>query len=100
MAAIDDLEIKQCDIVTAFLYGDLDEVVFMKAPTGISPQVGQEYLTAAGQKEQITDTSKTLYWRLHKSLYGLRQSPRCFYKKLDSVLASHGYRRVPADYVV
>ena len=100
MAAIDDLEIVQCDIVTAFLYGDLDEVVFMKAPAGISPKIGQKFLNAAGDLEQIIDTMMTLYWRLHKSLYRLRQSPRCFYKRLDSVLAGHGYRRIPADYGV
>ena len=103
MAAIDDLEIDQCDIVTAFLYGDLDEVVYMRAPAGISPQIGQKYLTATGISEDITvtHTPRTLYWRLHKSLYGLRQSPRCFYKKLDSVLlANHGYQRIPADYGV
>ena len=94
------MEIEQCDIVTTFLYGDLDEVVYMKAPVGISPQIGQNYYTTTGHMEQITDTMKTLYWRLHKSLYGLRQSPRCFYRKLDSVLTSQDYRRIPADYGV
>ena len=100
MAAIDNLEIEQCDIVIAFLYSDLDELMFMKPPTGISPLAGQEYSTSEGQVQLVSDNTKPLYWHLHKSLYGLRQSPRCFYKKLDSILANHGYKCVPADYGV
>ena len=113
MAALDDLEIDQCDIVTALLYGDLDEVVYVRAPAGINPQVGQKYITAARKTGYITEPkltgatgdmttsgSNTMYLRLHKSLYGLRQAPRCFYRKLDGILASHGYRRIPADYGV
>ena len=83
----------------------------MKAPAGINPQVGQKYITAAGTTGYITEpwttgdmttrsTPDTLYWRLHKGLYGLRQSPRCFYRKLDGILASYRYRRIPADYGV
>ena len=104
MAAIDDLEGEQCDIVTAFLYGDLDEEVYMRTPLGITPKVGDHYLTELGEHLLITesnlDTNPPLYWYLQKSLYGLRQPPRCFYKKLDSILNKHGYKRIASDYVV
>ena len=39
-----------------------------------------------------------IVWLLKKSLYGLKQSPRCFYNKLDSILKSKNYTRVRADY--
>ena len=80
--ALEDLEGEQVDIVTTFLNGDLEETVYMKAPEGI-PCEGSKVV-----------------WRLKKSLYGLRQSPRCFYMKLDEILAKKGYVRVPADYGV
>ena len=100
MAALDDLEGEQCDIVTAFLYGDLDEVVYMRSPPGVCPKPGDQYMDALGQLQIISDSSPPLYWHLKKSLYGLRQSPRCFYKKLDGILGTHGYRRVASDYGV
>lgn len=103
MAALDDLEGEQCDIVTAFLYGELYETVYMRSPPGITPKPGDHYLTAnPGNQcsEPITDNSPPLYWYLKKSLYGLRQSPRCFYKKLDEILCKHGYKRITADYGV
>ena len=100
MAALDDLEGEQCDIVTAFLYGDLDEVVYMRSPPGVCPKPGDQYMDALGQLQLISDSSPPLYWHLKKSLYGLRQSPRCFYKKLDGILGTHGYRRIASDYGV
>lgn len=82
LTAINDWEGEQGDIGTAFLYGDLDEVIYMKLPDGIIPPPGYDL------------------WRLKKSLYGLKQSPRCFYAKLDGVLKKKGYKRVMADYRV
>ena len=82
LAAINDWEGEQGDIVTAFLYGDLDEVIYMTPPDGIIRPPGKDL------------------WRLKKSLYGLKQSPRCFYTKLDGVLKAKSYTRVMADYGV
>jgi hypothetical protein len=39
----------------------------------------------------------TLVCRLHKSLYGLKQSPRAWYFKLSSVLEKYGFKRSSAD---
>ena len=55
------------DIKTAFLYGDLDEEIWMNPPPGIGLD------------------GKVL--RLRKALYGLKQAPLKWYEKLSSVLA-------------
>lgn len=61
------MEIVQFDIKTAFLYGDLDEELYMECP---------EYYDAPQGK----------VCRLIKSLYGLKQAPRQWHKKFDSFL--------------
>ena len=60
LAAQNGLILHQMDVTTAFLNGELEEVVFMKQPEGFVVQ-GQEHLVC----------------RLKKSIYGLKQSPRC-----------------------
>uniref|UniRef100_A0A2N9EZR3 CCHC-type domain-containing protein n=1 Tax=Fagus sylvatica TaxID=28930 RepID=A0A2N9EZR3_FAGSY len=54
---------------TAFLHGNLEEEIFMVQPEGFK-QPGTENLVC----------------RLKKSLYGLKQSPRQWYKRLKSLL--------------
>ena len=41
-----------------------------------------------------------LVCKLKKSLYGLKQAPRQWYKKFDSFMMSHGYKRLVADQCV
>ena len=53
------LILDQMDVVTAFLYGLLDEVIFMKQPMGF-----------------VKRGTENLVCRLLKSLYGLKQAPR------------------------
>jgi len=36
IAAVEDLEIHQMDVVTAFLLGDLDEEIYMEQPEGFT----------------------------------------------------------------
>ena len=60
------LQLHQVDITTAFLNGKLEEEVFMKQPEGF---------VVKGQKHLVC--------RLKKSLYGLKQSPRCWNIALD-----------------
>lgn len=73
-----DLECDQVDIKAAFLNGNLEETVFMEPPEG-SP------------------ISSTQVLHLRKSLYGLKQSPRCFNKALDAFLKSQGLTPTSAD---
>ncbi|KAL4561013.1 hypothetical protein LXL04_033173 [Taraxacum kok-saghyz] len=78
-----DLEIEQMDVKTAFLHGDLDEEIYMEQSEGFHV-AKMEHLVC----------------KLKKSLYGLKQAPRQWYKKFDSFMASHEYKRTDADHCV
>jgi hypothetical protein len=75
-----DMALEQMDVKTAFLHGDLEEQIYMEQPEGFS-QPGQEHLVC----------------KLKKSLYGLKQSPRQWYKRFDSYMIKIGYRRCEYD---
>jgi len=64
-----DLEIEQMDVMRTFILGDLEEEIYMKQPEG-SPM------------KEIEE----LVFRLKKSLYGLKQTPRMWYQKFDSYI--------------
>ena len=63
------LKLHQVDITTAFLNGNLEEKVYMAQPEG---------LVSAGNEHLVC--------KLKKSIYGLKQSPRCWNVALDSLL--------------
>ena len=63
------------DIETAFLYGELEEEIYMKVPEGMSLYQGIE-----NDKEDCVI--------LDKSIYGLVQAARQFHRKLVSVLTT------------
>ena len=78
-----NLEIKQLNVKTVFLHGDLDEEIYMEQPEGFTIK-GKEHLVC----------------RLKKSLYGLKQALRQWYKKFDSFMVEHGYDRTASDHCV
>lgn len=63
---------KHIDIKCAYLYGDLDETTYMEIPNGY----------------KINDN---LVWKLQKSIYGLHQSSRCWFYKLDQEVKKLGF---------
>jgi hypothetical protein len=66
------------DVVTAYLYGSLDSDIYMKVPDGIN----------------VPDpkANRNMYCvKLQKSLYGLKQSGRMWYKRLSIFLSKKGY---------
>ncbi|KAL9228406.1 hypothetical protein vseg_003992 [Gypsophila vaccaria] len=68
------------DVHNAFLHGELNEEVYMKPPPGFH------------------DKNMGKACRLRKSIYGLRQAPRCWYAKLASALLSYGFKQCPYDH--
>ncbi len=82
LVAIEDMEIHQMDVKTAFLNGDLEEEIYMEQPKG------------------FTQEGEHLVCKLHKSLYGLKQSPRAWNQKLDAFLKNIEFVRSDADFSV
>eukprot|EP00253_Pinus_taeda_P034717 PITA_34717 len=83
LVALFDLELQQLDVKTAFLHGDLDEEIYMEQPEGFVQHRNAKFVC-----------------RLKKSLYGLKQSPRQWYKKFDSFMLSQKYVRIEYDHCV
>jgi hypothetical protein len=51
------------------------------------------------QPEDFVETGKeNLVCRFNKSLYGLKQALRCWYKRFDSFIISLGYNRLSLDH--
>jgi hypothetical protein len=82
LAALEDLELESVDISSAFLNGELEEEVYMRQPEGFEE----------GTPDYVC--------RLIKSLYGLKQSPRCWHIKLNSVLSQMGFERILCDHSI
>ncbi|WVZ24349.1 hypothetical protein V8G54_002893 [Vigna mungo] len=72
-----NLHLEQLDVRTAFLHGDLEETIYMKQPDGFA-----------------VDDRVCL---LQKSLYGLKQSPRQWYRKFDDFLIKLNFKRCNYD---
>ena len=64
---------RQVDVDTAFLYGKLDEEIYMHMPRGFSQ--GPQSVC-----------------KLHKSIYGLKQAPRIWYYTLIAALKEIGFQ--------
>ena len=81
MVAVENLHLEQLDVKTAFLHGDLKEDLYMIQP---------EWFTIQGQENLVC--------KLRKSMYGLKQVPRQWYKKFDSFMHRIRFKRCEADH--
>jgi hypothetical protein len=70
------------DVVTAFLQGDLKEDIYIVPPPGLTAPPGKEGCV----------------WKLKKSLYGLKQSPRCWNEKISKHLVTSGFQLTQSDH--
>ncbi|GAB0089493.1 secreted RxLR effector protein 161-like [Sergentomyia squamirostris] len=78
VAANENLHLKQFDVSTAFLYGDLDEDIYMKQPEGYNDGTDR-------------------VCKLKRSLYGLKQAPRCWNQRFGKFLENRGFQTSIAD---
>ena len=79
LTACEDYELEQLDVKTAFLHGNLEETIYMRQPPGFEEGTGNKVCL------------------LKKSLYGLKQSPRQWYKRFDVYMVSNGFSRSNYD---
>ena len=76
-------DLHQLDIKNAFLHGNLAEKVYMEQSPGFVPQgeIGR-------------------FCRLHKSLYGLKQSPSAWFGKFSEVIEKFGLHKSKFDHSI
>ena len=82
---VEKLDSLTMDLETVFLYGEIDEEIFMKSPVGI--------------KEIDPGSSPEDYYQLLKGIYGLCQTVRQFWKTFVSITKQKpfGFHVSPAD---
>ena len=73
-------QLHQLDVSNAFLYGDLDEQVFMEQPPGY---------VAQGESSEVC--------LLKKAIYGVKQSPRAWFHKFSHLLFAYGFVSTVSD---
>lgn len=78
LAASKRMKLKQFDVKTAFLNGELEEDVFMSQPIGYDDGSGK-------------------VCKLIKSLYGLKQASRCWNKKFTSFIGEFNFKALESD---
>lgn len=80
MNGFNDWDMIQLDVVGAFLYGELEEEIYLSQPEGfIDPECPDHV------------------WRLNSSLYGLKQSARQWHQCLSDSLTSFGFTVAQVD---
>ncbi|KAM6555213.1 hypothetical protein CsatB_002232 [Cannabis sativa] len=87
ISTIKQWHILQIDINNAFLNGELNEEVYMQLPPGLT-------------LPNSLSAESNLVCKLHKSIYGLKQSSREWYKKLSEALIQEGFNQSQADYTL
>eukprot|EP00742_Colponemidia_sp_Colp-10_P019010 GILJ01022017.1.p1 GENE.GILJ01022017.1~~GILJ01022017.1.p1 ORF type:complete len:919 (-),score=103.72 GILJ01022017.1:30-2786(-) len=73
----------QMDVSSAFLYGNLEETIYMTQPKGFEVKGKEDYVCL-----------------LRKSLYGLKQAPRQWNHVIDSYMKQIGFARLESDHCI
>ncbi|GJU39486.1 retrovirus-related pol polyprotein from transposon TNT 1-94 [Tanacetum coccineum] len=82
LTAYEDYELEQLDVKTVLLHGNLEEIIYMRQLLGFEEGMGNKVCL------------------LKKYLYGLKQSPRKWYKRFDEYMISNGFSRSSYDICV
>lgn len=83
LTAKNEWEVHHLDVKSAFLNGELEEVVYVSQPKGFEKN---------GQTHNM--------YKLLKALYGLRQAPRAWYARLNKCLEGLGFTKCPYEHDV
>ena len=80
LSVLEDWEIEALDVKTAFLYGNLNEELYMEQPGGF---------VVKGQERKV--------YKLKKALYGLKQAAIAWNKQANKSLTKLGFKRCLSD---
>jgi hypothetical protein len=80
LAALSGWQVSGLDVKTAFLYGKLDEEIYMEQPEGFKIQ---------GQERKVL--------RLRRAIYGLKQAALAWWRELANSLKEMGFKRLYSD---
>lgn len=83
LAVKNSLQVYHLNVKIAFLNGEITEDVYVAQPEGFERP----------EKEHLV-------YKLIKALYGLRQSPRAWYTKLNQSFKNLGFERCPYENAV
>ena len=83
LAALRGWEVFQLDVKSAFLHGELKEVVYIEQPEG--------YIRK-GEEQKV--------YQLKKALYGLKQAPRAWYSRLEDYFAGEGFEKCSYEHTL
>ena len=83
IAANREWPLYQFDVKNAFLHGEIEEEVYMRAPPGFTDDFGEN----EGCK-------------LRKALYGLKQSPRAWFGRFTAAMKKFGYKQSNSDHTL
>ena len=73
----------QLDVKNTFLHGDLEEEIYMDIPPGY-----------------MANTEDKIVCKLQRTLYGLKQSPRAWFGRLNSAMKKYGFQQSNSDYIL
>ena len=80
LAALEDMHVSGLDVRNAYLYGKLDEEIYMEQPEGFA---------VPGQEHKVL--------RLLRALYGLKQAGLAWWRTLNESLKELGCKRLVSD---
>lgn len=80
LATLHKMKLYHIDVTMAYIYGDLDEEIYMRQAPGFEKPGEEEYVC-----------------RLNKSLYGLKQSGRQWHQRLDATLTEIGLKATETE---
>lgn len=78
-----DWPLHQLDVKNAFLHGHLKEEIYMDIPPGYMPNYETKVVC-----------------KLQRSLYGLKQSPRAWFGRLNLAMKKYGFQQSNADHTL
>lgn len=80
LSALEDWHMEGVDVKTAFLYGKLDEEIYMEQPEGFKLR---------GQENKVL--------RLRRAIYGLKQAALAWWRELEASMKRLGFKRATSD---